>query len=169
MHRRKNLDKKNQKEVSQREARTLNLVVNSHTRCQLRHPGTDNINKDRMSTNVRVHTKKKTRKENKETKTKKRVHSGTRTRNLLLRRQAPYPLGHTDMTYIFSRAGLYFYGEGEARGAQKNQIINKTSKEHQKRKDGNEEKKSPRRDSNPQPPDPKSDALSIAPLGRVTP
>ncbi len=29
-------------------------------------------------------------------------------------------------------------------------------------------KKSPRRDSNPQPPDPKSDALSIAPLGRIT-
>jgi hypothetical protein len=28
------------------------------------------------------------------------------------------------------------------------------------------QKKSPRRDSNPQPPDPKSDALSIAPLGR---
>ena len=27
------------------------------------------------------------------------------------------------------------------------------------------DKKSPRRDSNPQPPEPKSDALSIAPLG----
>ena len=34
-------------------------------------------------------------------KSKKRVHTGTRTRNLLLRRQAPYPLGHTDMTYNY--------------------------------------------------------------------
>ena len=29
------------------------------------------------------------------------------------------------------------------------------------------DKKSPRRDSNPQPPDPKSDALSMAPLGLI--
>ena len=29
------------------------------------------------------------------------------------------------------------------------------------------DKNSPRRDSNPQPPDPKSDALSIAPLGLI--
>ena len=58
-------------------------------------------------------TNKKANKEGKK-KTQKRVHSGTRTRNLLLRRQAPYPLGHTDMTYIFFRAGLYLYGEGEA-------------------------------------------------------
>ena len=29
------------------------------------------------------------------------------------------------------------------------------------------QKNSPRRDSNPQPPDPKSDALSIAPLGHL--
>ena len=32
---------------------------------------------------------------------KKEVHSGTRTRSLSLRRRAPYPLGHTDMTYIW--------------------------------------------------------------------
>jgi hypothetical protein len=30
-------------------------------------------------------------------KKKKRVRTGTRTQNLLLRRQAPYPLGHTDI------------------------------------------------------------------------
>ena len=35
-----------------------------------------------------------TKKEQK--KTKKLVRTGTRTQNLLLRRQAPYPLGHTD-------------------------------------------------------------------------
>ena len=31
---------------------------------------------------------------------KKIVRTGTRTQNLLLRRQAPYPLGHTDQLYV---------------------------------------------------------------------
>ena len=38
------------KRISQREARTLNLAVNSRTRCQLRHLGKDNIIWDYNST-----------------------------------------------------------------------------------------------------------------------
>ena len=31
------------------------------------------------------------------------VRTGTRTQNLLLRRQAPYPLGHTDQLYTHNQ------------------------------------------------------------------
>ena len=44
--------KKNKKKVSQREARTLNLPVNSRARCQLRHPGTDNDFGCQINSNV---------------------------------------------------------------------------------------------------------------------
>jgi hypothetical protein len=37
-------------------------------------------------------------------KKKKIVRTGTRTQNLLLRRQAPYPLGHTDIVRIYATA-----------------------------------------------------------------
>jgi hypothetical protein len=38
------------------------------------------------------------------TTTVKTVRTGTRTRNLLLRRQAPYPLGHTDNYAQYTRS-----------------------------------------------------------------
>ena len=39
---------------------------------------------------------------------------GTRTRNLLLRREAPYPLGHTNVTLSYKS---HFYSKSEAQGA----------------------------------------------------
>ena len=41
-----------QKVISQREARTLNLPVNSRARCQLRHPGKDNFVSLEVNTNT---------------------------------------------------------------------------------------------------------------------
>ena len=36
---------------------------------------------------------------------------GTRTHNLLLRREAPYPLGHTSNSHIFDEQIFLFVGE----------------------------------------------------------
>ena len=110
-----------QKVFSQREARTLNLPVNSRARCQLRHPGNHNHLGRRpcLWTKFRpgsprspllfpaVNSSSRVPSSGPGNvltgggthKRQKRVHTGTRTRNLLLRRQAPYPLGHTDMTW----------------------------------------------------------------------
>ena len=110
-------------------------------------------------------------------KSKKRVHTGTRARNLLLRRQAPYPLGHTDMTYILRTTDLNTsihplvfqtepvppYTYTHLPTTHNTQHTHTHTHTHIQ---AGKNKKSPRRDSNPQPPDPKSDALSIAPLGR---
>jgi hypothetical protein len=49
---RKEKKRKNQKVISQREARTLNLPVNSRARCQLRHPGNDNFVTKEVITNT---------------------------------------------------------------------------------------------------------------------
>lgn len=48
-------------------------------------------------------------------KRKKKVLAGIRTRNLLLRRQAPYPLGHEDKTLCpggDSNSGFLGHNEG---------------------------------------------------------
>ena len=39
----------------------------------------------------------------------KAVRTGTRTQNLLLRRQAPYPLGHTDNRAVLDYTTLTYY------------------------------------------------------------
>ena len=58
--------KKKQKKVSQREARTLNLPVNSRARCQLRHPGTDNDCKCQINSNLNRSRHRRQKKQKKE-------------------------------------------------------------------------------------------------------